>query len=167
MNFYFNSYVRTSLILSLIVFSTLSLCESCLNSIHGLCFSSLSPFLLSPLYLTLMFTTFSSSSQLHPLLCFCLLSPFPFLAHTLLIMSYLLSKISNLLSQFVSGALLISPLAISSSLPRASLDVTPFFVVFIPLALLCLFFSLYPCRLSLLTLDIYVFYLNVDLEPIL
>jgi hypothetical protein len=48
------------------------------------------------------------------------------------------SKISNLLSQFVSGALLISPLAISSSLPCASLDVTPFFVVLIPLALLCL-----------------------------
>jgi hypothetical protein len=48
------------------------------------------------------------------------------------------SKISNLLSQFVSGALLISPLAISSSLPCASLDATPFFVVLIPLVLLCL-----------------------------
>jgi hypothetical protein len=29
-------------------------------------------------------------------------------------------------------------LAISSSLPHASLDVTPFFIVLIPLALLCL-----------------------------
>jgi hypothetical protein len=55
MNSYFNSYVGTSLILSLIVFSTSSLCESCLNSVHGLCFSSLSPLPLSPLYLTLMF----------------------------------------------------------------------------------------------------------------
>ncbi len=45
----------------------------------------------------------------------------------------LLSKISNLLSQFESGVLLISPLAISSSSPRVSLDITPFFVVLIPL----------------------------------
>jgi hypothetical protein len=48
-----------------------------------------------------------------------------------------LSKISSLLSQFESGVLLISPLAISSS-PRVNLDVTPFFIVRIPLALLCL-----------------------------
>jgi hypothetical protein len=121
MNFYFNSSVRTSLILSLIVFSTSLLCESCLNAIHELCFSSLSPFPLSPLYLTLMFITFSSSSslvssQLYPSLCFRLLSPlpFPFLDHTLLIMSYLLSKISNLLSHF-------STLSYTScSSPRAS-----------------------------------------------
>jgi hypothetical protein len=58
MNFYFNSYVKISLIFSLIVFSTSSLCESCLNSVHGLCFSSLSPLPLSPLYLTLMFILF-------------------------------------------------------------------------------------------------------------
>jgi hypothetical protein len=50
----------------------------------------------------------------------------------------LLSKIFSLLSQFESGVLLISPLAISSSSPRVSLDVTPFFIVLIPLALMCL-----------------------------
>jgi hypothetical protein len=50
----------------------------------------------------------------------------------------LLSKISSLLSQFESGVLLTSPLAISSSLPHVSLGATPFFVVLIPLALLCL-----------------------------
>jgi hypothetical protein len=54
--FYFNSFVGTSLILYLIVFSTSSLCKSCPNSVHGLCFSSSSsPLPLSPLYLTLMF----------------------------------------------------------------------------------------------------------------
>jgi hypothetical protein len=53
--FYFNSSVGTSLFLSLIFFSTSSLCESCPNSVHGLCFSSSSPLTLSPLYLTLMF----------------------------------------------------------------------------------------------------------------
>jgi hypothetical protein len=74
------------------------------------------------------------------LLCFCWVLPLPFssLDLTLVITLCSFSKISNLLSQFVSGALLISPLAISSSLPCASLDVTPFFVVLIPLALLCL-----------------------------
>jgi hypothetical protein len=45
------------------------------------------------------------------------------------------SKISNLLSQFDSGVLLTSPLAISYSLPCVSLDTTSFFVVLIPLAL--------------------------------
>jgi hypothetical protein len=55
MNFYFNSSVETSLILSLIVFSTSSLCKSCLNSVHGLCFSSLPSLSLSPLYLTSLF----------------------------------------------------------------------------------------------------------------
>jgi hypothetical protein len=60
----------------------------------------------------------------------------------------LLSKISSLLSQFESGVLLTSPLAISSSLPRVSFDVTPFFVVLIPLALQCLFsHTLVCCRL--------------------
>jgi hypothetical protein len=60
MNFYFNSSVRTTLILSLIVFSTSSFCVSCLNSVHGLCFSSLSPLSSSPLYLTLMFILYRS-----------------------------------------------------------------------------------------------------------
>jgi hypothetical protein len=169
MNLYFNSSIRTSLILSLFIFSTLSLCESCLNSIHGLCFSSLSPLTLSPLYLTLMFILYhpfkissfpsqserctlptfplvvSSSSwlasfQLHPLLCLCLVLPWPFpsLDHTLVITLCLLSKTSNLLSQFKGGVLLISPLATSSSLPRVSLNVTPFLVVLTPLALQCL-----------------------------
>jgi hypothetical protein len=50
----------------------------------------------------------------------------------------LLSKISNLPSQFESGVLLIPPLFITSSLPCASLVVTPFLVVLVPLALLCL-----------------------------
>jgi hypothetical protein len=58
MNFYFNSSVGTSLILSLIVLSTSPLCESCLNSVHGLCYSSISPLSLSPIYLTLMFILF-------------------------------------------------------------------------------------------------------------
>ena len=107
MNFYFNSSVGTSLILSLIVFSTLPFGESCLDSVHGLCLSSLSHLPLSPLYLTLMFILYwpftissfpsqsehctlptvplvvsSSSSlvnlQLHPMLCLCLALPWPF-----------------------------------------------------------------------------------------
>jgi hypothetical protein len=65
---------------------------------------------------------------------FTLLSTLSYLVITLC----LLFKISNLPSQFGSGVLLTSPLEISSSLPRVSLDVTPFFVVLIPLALLCL-----------------------------
>jgi hypothetical protein len=55
MNLYSNSFVGTSLILSLIVFSISSICKSCPNFVHGLCFSSLSPLPLSPLYLTLVF----------------------------------------------------------------------------------------------------------------
>jgi hypothetical protein len=159
----------TLLILSLIVFSTSSLCEPCLNSVHGLCFSSLSRLPLSPLYLTLMFILFRpfkiSSFHLHPrVVCFtyfslgriiffvtcefltpsfayfCLLLPLPFpsLDHTLVIMLCLLSKISNLLSQSESSVLLILPLAISSSLSHVSLDMTPFFVVIMPLTLLYL-----------------------------
>jgi len=50
----------------------------------------------------------------------------------------LLSKISNLPSQFESGVLLIPPLFVTSSLPCASLVVTPFLVVLVPLALQCL-----------------------------
>jgi hypothetical protein len=50
----------------------------------------------------------------------------------------LLSKISSLLSQCESVVLLTTPLAISSSLPHVSLGATPFFVVLIPLTLLCL-----------------------------
>jgi hypothetical protein len=107
MNSYFNSSAGTSLILSLIVFSTLSLCESCFNSVHGLWFSSLSLLPLSPLYITLMLILYwpfkissfpsqskhctlptfplvvsSSSSlvslQLHHLLCLYLALPWPF-----------------------------------------------------------------------------------------
>ena len=79
MNFYFNSSVGTSLILSLIVFSTLPFGESCLDSVHGLCFSSLSHLPLSPLHLTLMFIlypafkTFSLPSQFYS----CILPIFP------------------------------------------------------------------------------------------
>ena len=50
----------------------------------------------------------------------------------------LLSKISNFPSQFESGVLLILPLFVASSLPCASLAVTPFLVVLVPLALQCL-----------------------------
>jgi hypothetical protein len=49
----------------------------------------------------------------------------------------LLVEIPSFLSQFESYVLLISPLAITSSLPRVSLDLPPFFVVLIPLSLLC------------------------------
>jgi hypothetical protein len=89
-----------------------------------------------------------ASFQLHPLLCLCLVLPWPFpsLDHTPVITLCLLSKISNLQSQFESGVLLFSPLAISSSLPRVSLDATPFFVVLIPLALMCL--HLFPYALA-------------------
>jgi hypothetical protein len=52
-------------------------------------------------------------------------------------------KISPLPSQFESGVLLMSPLAISSYLPRASLVLTPFFVVLVPLVLLCLYLFCY------------------------
>ena len=87
---------------------------------------------------------------------FCLLSPLPFpsLDHTMVITLCMLSKISNLLSQFESDVLLTSPLAISSSLSRVSLDVTPFLVVLIPLALQCfhlfshtlVYYRLWPLR---------------------
>jgi hypothetical protein len=165
MNFYFNSSVGTSLILSLIVFSISTCCESCLNFVHRLCFSSLSPLSLSPLYLTLMFILYrplkyplfhlnqsvvlyllSLGRILFFVTCEFLALSFVVLlfiiSFTLLItLSYLvitlclLSKISNLLSQFESDVLLTSPLAISSSLPRVSLGATLFFVVLIPLAL--------------------------------
>jgi hypothetical protein len=55
----------------------------------------------------------------------------------------LLVEIPSFLSQFESYVLLISPLAISSSLPRVSLDIPPFFIVLIPLPLLCLRFFPY------------------------
>jgi hypothetical protein len=92
-------------------------------------------------FLLVVFSSMSLASfQLHPLLCFCLVLPLPFpsLDHTLVITLCLLFKIYNLLSHIDSGVLLISPLAISSYLPRVSLNVTPFFVVLTPLALLCL-----------------------------
>jgi hypothetical protein len=165
----------------LIGFPTLPVCESCLNSVHGLCFSSLSPLPLSPLYLTLMFilfrpfkiSSFPSSSEscmfylffswTYHLLChlrvfnsiLCLLL-FVITFTLLITLSYLvitlclLSKIFSLLSQFESGVLLTSPLAISSSLPRVSFDVTSFYVVLIPLALQCLHLfshTLVCCRL--------------------
>jgi hypothetical protein len=60
MNFYFNSTVGTSLILSLFVSSTSSLCDFFLNSVHGLCFSPLAPLSLPPLYLILMFILYRS-----------------------------------------------------------------------------------------------------------
>jgi hypothetical protein len=81
--------------------------------------------------------TLQVSSWLHPLLCFCLLSPLPSssLDLTLMLILCLLFKISSLPSQVESGVLLIPPLAISSPLQRASLVLTPSFVVLIPLVL--------------------------------
>jgi hypothetical protein len=70
----------------------------------------------------------------------------------------LLFGISSFISQFESGVLRISPLAISSSLPRASLDLTPFLVVLVTLAFYAFIFSL--THLSIIAFDpcgIYVF----------
>jgi hypothetical protein len=73
-------------------------------------------------------------------LSFCLISPLPLYSLDLALMLILglLFEISYLLSQFESSVLLISPLAISSSLARASRILTPFFVVLVPSPLLCL-----------------------------
>ena len=69
----------------------------------------------------------------------------------------LLSKIFSLLSQFESGVLLISPLAISSSSPRVSLDVTPFFYcTYTTGSSVPSSFLLCPCLLSPLTLAIFM-----------
>jgi hypothetical protein len=70
----------------------------------------------------------------------------------------LLFKISYFLSQFESGVLLISTLATSSFLPCASLVLTPFFVVLVPLVHLCLhIFSYTLVLIAFETCDIYVF----------
>jgi hypothetical protein len=125
MNLYFNPSVGTLPILPLIVFSTLSFRESCLNYI--LCYAF-------------------NYYHMHPwhlyILHWCLSHTCP-----------LKSPLFHLIPSFCY-VLLISPLAISSSLPRVSLDVTPFFVVLIPLALLCLhlfsyalvYYRLWPLR---------------------
>jgi hypothetical protein len=57
---------------------------------------------------------------------------------TLMLVVCLPLKTSLLPSQFESGALLIPPLVVTSSLPCASLTLALFFVVLIPLALPCL-----------------------------
>jgi hypothetical protein len=93
---------------------------------------------ISPLVVS---SSLSPASFFNSILC-CVLFVISF---TLLItLSYLvitlclLSKISNFPSQFESGVLLILPLFVASSLPCASLVVTPFLVVLVPLALQCL-----------------------------
>jgi hypothetical protein len=93
-----------------------------------------------------------ASFKLQSLLCFCLLSPLLFssLDFTLVITLCLLSKISNLSSQFESGVLLLPPLVVTSSLPRASLALAPFFIVLMPLVLLHIYL-LHCCLLSPLT----------------
>jgi hypothetical protein len=108
------------------------------------------PFKISSFHLNLSIVLYLLFSWSYPPLCHLrvTLSFVVFLfvmSFTLLItLSYLvitlclLSKISNLLSQFESGVLLTAPLAISSSLPCVSLGATTFFVVLIPLALQCL-----------------------------
>jgi hypothetical protein len=70
------------------------------------------------------------------MLLFVISFTFSSLDFTLVITLCLLSKISILLSQFERGVLLISPLAIFSSLPRASLVLASFFIVLVPLVLL-------------------------------
>jgi hypothetical protein len=86
----------------------------------------------------------------------------------LMLILCLLFEISPFLSQFESGVLLIPLLAISSSLPLASLDVTPFFVVLVPLALLCLHPFYYTLvRYRLWPLQYLCFYLNAYFELIL
>jgi hypothetical protein len=105
---------------------------------------------ISPLVVS---SSLSPSSFFNSILC-CVLFVIPL---TLLItLSYLvitlclLSKISNFPSQFESGVLLILPLFVASSLPCASLAMTPFLVVLVPLALQCLHlfsYTLVCCRL--------------------
>jgi hypothetical protein len=54
---------------------------------------------------------------------------------TLMLVVCLPLKTSLLPSQFESGVLLIPPLVVTSSLPRASLTLALFFIVLIPLVL--------------------------------
>jgi hypothetical protein len=81
---------------------------------------------------------------------------------------YVMSVIQNLLSQFKGGVLLILSLAISSPLLHASLSVNPFFVILVPLALLCLHPFSYTLAVTAFDhCDIDIFYLNAYLELIL
>jgi hypothetical protein len=105
---------------------------------------------ISPLVVS---SSLSPSSFFNSILC-CVL--FVISLTLLITLSYLvitlclLSKISNFPSQFESGVLLILPLFVASSLPCASLAMTPFLVVLVPLALQCLHlfsYTLVCCRL--------------------
>jgi hypothetical protein len=69
--------------------------------------------------------------QLHCLMCFVRYHLYP-CDPTLMLVVCLPLKTSLLPSQFESGALLIPPLVITSSLPRASLTLALFFIVLIP-----------------------------------
>jgi hypothetical protein len=91
-----------------------------------------------PTFPLVVSSSLSPASFFNSILC-CVLFVISF---TLLItLSYLmitlclLSKISNLPSHFESGVLLIPPLFVTSFFPCASLVVTPFLVVLVPLAL--------------------------------
>jgi hypothetical protein len=104
-------------------------------------FSSQSDHCIVPTLPLVVSSSLSPASFFNSILC-CVLFVISF---TLLItLSYLvitlclLSKISNLPSQFESGVLLIPPLFVTSSLPFASLVVIPFLVVLVLLALQCL-----------------------------
>jgi hypothetical protein len=181
--FFFNHPIGALPIIPLIVFSTSPLRESCHNSILCYAFHSLSPLPFTPLYLTLVFTLYlpfkSPFFHLNLRVVFYLFSlgrilffaacrfstpSLNFFVYyrlypcdpTLMPVVCLLLKTSPLPSQFESGVLLILPLVITSSLSCASLVLTPFFVVFVPLVLLCRIFSLTPLYLSPLTLAIFM-----------
>jgi hypothetical protein len=167
--FYFNHYVGTLPTLPVIVFSISSFRESCLNSIISYAFHYYHLhlwhlYILLDVCLIPIFTLVVCSS----LACEFVTSSFVVLLFVIapiypISRSYLgdypMPVIWNLqsLSQLERGVLLISPLAMSSSSPRAGLDVTPFLVVLIPLALqLPSSFLSYPCLSSPMTLAIYM-----------
>jgi hypothetical protein len=113
-------------------------------------FVSYLPFKIAPLPSHTFFLLVVSSSLAREFVTssfvmFCFLLPLSFssLNLTLAIMLCSLSKTSNLPPKFKRGLLLISPSTISSSLPRVGPDLTPFVIVFVPPALLCLYLLSY------------------------
>jgi hypothetical protein len=187
MSSYFKHSIAPSPILPLIVLSTLPLRESCLtlsfvmtfiiitftldtsiSYLRFILYRHLKIFSLSISILASYFTYFSLGRIHFFVACkfltlsfvvflfvisFTILITLPCLVITLC----LLSKIFSLLSQFESGVLLISPLAISSSSPRVSLDVTPFFYcTYTTGSSVPSSFLLCPCLLSPLTLAIFM-----------
>jgi hypothetical protein len=101
---------------------------------------------ISKLYLThfpldVSYSLLLVNFQLHRLMCFVRYCLYPCDPSLMLVVL----KTSLLPSQFESGVLLIPPLVVTSSLPRASLTLAPSFIVLIPLVLVYLhLFSLTP-----------------------